>query len=87
MTKNVQEPLRRPPTYPKFVPYLDRCDWSYERLAECRQVITKVKDSSFLWPHEKGHLEEIIARIDSTVSLKHQREEYWAKKNANAQAE
>jgi hypothetical protein len=52
MTKNAQEPLRRLPTYQTFTPYPDRCDWSYERLAECRQVIAKAKDSSFLWPHE-----------------------------------
>lgn len=55
-------------------------DWSYEKLADLRQTAVKVRDSIFIWPHEQTHLEEIIDRIDATVSLKRQRDEYQASK-------
>jgi hypothetical protein len=58
-----------------------RCaDWSYDKLAELKQMAVNVRDSEFLWPHEHTHLAEIVERIDLTVSLKRQRESCWAKK-------
>jgi hypothetical protein len=77
MTRRSQEPI---PRIPMCVS--DRCiDWSYERLASLRGVVASVRDSEFIWPHERTHLEEIIERIDLTVSLKRQREEYQAGKS------
>lgn len=55
-------------------------DWSYEKLADFRQAVAKVRDSDFLWQHERIHLEEVIDRVDATVSLKRQRAEYQAPK-------
>jgi hypothetical protein len=77
MTRRSQEPIPRVPMCAS-----DRhLDWSYERLASQRAEFAKVRDSDFLWPHERTHLEEAIERIDLTVSLKRQREEYQADKN------
>ena len=52
--------------------------WSYERLADLRQTAVKVRDSGFIWIHERTHLEEVVDRIDATVHLKHERDEYQA---------
>lgn len=81
MTKNSHEPI---PKLNTFTPHPDRTDWSYERLADCRRVISQAKNSSFLWPHERTHLEEVIDRIDATVSLKRQREEYQKSKKSGS---
>jgi hypothetical protein len=35
-----------------------------------------------LWQHEQVHIEEVTERIDATVSLKRQREEYRASRKA-----
>ena len=48
---------------------------SYERLAELRQAVVKVKGTGFPWTHERTHLEEIVDRIDATVRLKRERDE------------
>jgi hypothetical protein len=80
MTSRVHEPipqLRQGPS--------DRCaDWSYERLAELRQMAVRVRDSEFVWQHEQTHLAEIVDRIDATVRLKGERESYWSKKKQGA---
>lgn len=60
--------------------------WSYEQLAEVRQAAAKLKDSNFPGIHERTHLKEIIDRIDATVHLKREREEYWAAKKRQAAA-
>jgi len=52
--------------------------WSYERLATLRAGAVKVRESGFLWIHERTHLDEIIERIDATVHLK--RDAYQASK-------
>ena len=52
--------------------------WSYERLAELRQIAVKVRDSGFPWTREQTHLAEIVDRIDATVHLKRERDEYQA---------
>jgi len=43
-----------------------------------RQTAVKVRDSGFIWIHERTHLEEVVDRIDATVHLKHERDEYQA---------
>lgn len=76
MTSNREQPIPRVPMCAS-----DRClDWPYERLASLRQAVAQVRDSELIWPHERAHLEEVIERIDLTVSLKRQREEYRAGK-------
>jgi hypothetical protein len=78
MTSNREQPIPRVPMCAS-----GRCaDWSYERLASLRGTAAKVRDSEFIWPHERTHLEEVIERIDLTVSLKRQREEHQAAKKA-----
>jgi hypothetical protein len=57
--------------------------WSYERLAEFRADFIKVLNSEFIWQHEDTHVEEIIARIDSTVNLKRQRDGFQASKKGH----
>jgi hypothetical protein len=52
--------------------------WSYERLAEVRQAAARLRDSNFPWIHEQTHLAEIIDRIDATVRLKRERDQYQA---------
>jgi hypothetical protein len=80
MTMRSQEPIPRVPMCAS-----DRhLDWPYERLASLRAEFARVRDSDFLWPHERTHLEEVIERIDLTVSLKRQREEYRAGKSRRA---
>jgi hypothetical protein len=77
MTRRSQEPIPRVPMCVS-----DRhLDLPYERLASLRAAFAKVRDSDFLWQHERTHLEEVIERIDLTVSLKRQREEYQADKS------
>lgn len=49
-------------------------DWSYERLGGLRQMAVQVRDSGFLWIHERTHVDEIIERIDATVGLKRERD-------------
>lgn len=51
-------------------------DWHRERLAAVRRAAVQVRDSGFLWIHERTHLEEIIERIDATVKLKDERHAY-----------
>lgn len=76
MTSRSYEPIPQLPQQAS-----DRCaDWSYERLGELRRVAAQVRDSEFVWPHERTHLAEIVARVDATVSLKRERESYWSKK-------
>jgi hypothetical protein len=55
-------------------------DWSYERLAALRGGAVNVRDSGFLWIHERTHLDEIIERVDATVQLKRERDAYQASK-------
>jgi hypothetical protein len=50
--------------------------WSYERLADLRQSAVKARDSGFILIHERTHLEEVVDRIDATVRLKRERDEY-----------
>jgi hypothetical protein len=72
MTGRSHEPIPRLPQTAS-----DRClDWSYERLGESRRAAVAVRDCGFLWDHERTHLDEIVDRIDATVSLKRQRDEY-----------
>jgi hypothetical protein len=77
MTRRSQEPIHRVPMCASD----RRLDWSYERLASLRAAFAKVRDSDFLWQHERTHLEEVIEQIGLTVSLKRQREEYQAGKS------
>ena len=80
MTSRTHEPIPRVPQGPS-----DRCaGWSYERLAELRQMAARVRDSEFVWQHEQTHLAEIVERIDATVRLKRERESYWSKKKRGA---
>ena len=74
MTSRSHEPIPRLPQGPSL-PHLD---WSYEWLTELRQAAVKVKDSGFPWIHEQTHLAEIVDRIDATVHLKRERDEYQA---------
>jgi|HubBroStandDraft_1064217.scaffolds.fasta_scaffold16288_2 hypothetical protein len=72
MTSRTHEPIPRLPQ-----PAADRCaEWSYERLRETRVSAARLLDSGFAGIHERTHLEEIIDRIDATISLKRQRDEY-----------
>jgi hypothetical protein len=75
---NSREPIPRLPQSAS-----DRhADRPYEWLASMRAAAAQVRDSGFLWQHEQVHIEEVIERIDATVSLKRQREEYWASRKA-----
>ena len=74
MTSRTHEPI---PRLAQWASVQDTA-LSYERLGELRQAAVKVKDSGFLYIHERTHLEEIIDRIDATVRLKRDRDEYWA---------
>ncbi len=53
-------------------------DWSHEQLSVIRQAAVQVRDSGFLWIHERTHLDEIIERVDATVNLKGERDAYQA---------
>jgi hypothetical protein len=76
MTNNREQPIPR-----LRQPASDRhVDRPYEWLASIRKAAAQVLDSGILWTHERTHMEEVIDRIDATVSLKRQREEYWAGK-------
>ena len=55
-------------------------EWSNERLAATRTAAAQLRDSGFVWTHERAHLDEIIERIDATVNLKRQREAYHAER-------
>ncbi len=72
MTSRTHEPIPRLPQ-----PADDRCaEWSYERLRETPVSAARLLDSGVAYMHERTHLEEIIDRIDATVSLKRQRDDY-----------
>jgi hypothetical protein len=49
-------------------------EWTYERLTATRTAAAQLRDSGFVWTHERTHLDEIIARLDSTVKLKRERD-------------
>jgi hypothetical protein len=84
MTSRTQEPIPQLPQWGQYAPS-DRCaDWSDERLAELRKMAVGVRDSEFVWRHERTHLAEIVERIDATVRLKRERESYWSKKKRAA---
>ncbi|HVB46067.1 MAG TPA: hypothetical protein VNF47_25625 [Streptosporangiaceae bacterium] len=74
MTRRTHEPLPRI----RQDASVAHADWSYQRLTDLRQAAARVRDSGFLWTHERTHVEEVIDRIDATVSLKRERDRYQA---------
>jgi hypothetical protein len=72
LTGDIHEPTPRMPQ-----PAWQRCaDWSYDRLKEVRAGVARVLDSSIVTIHERTHLQEIVGRIDATIILKRERDEY-----------
>jgi hypothetical protein len=55
---------------------------SYERLAAARTAAAQLRDSGFIWIHERTHLDEIIERVDATVRLKRERDENARQRNS-----
>lgn len=60
-----------------------QAEWSYERLAATRTAAAQLRDSGFVWTHERTHLDEIIKRVDATVKLKRERDADHAERKSH----
>ena len=76
-------PLDLTPIRPLWTqPHSDPDRWPDEDLGRYRDLAAGLRDWPFLWQHEQAHLDEIIARIDATVSVKRQRETHARRRDA-----
>jgi hypothetical protein len=71
----------RPTPLPQ--PHSDPDRWSDEELTLHREQAAGLVGWLFLWQHEQTHLQEIIGRIDATISVRRQRENH-ARRKRNA---
>jgi hypothetical protein len=53
---------------------------THDRLREIRGLAAKLRGSPAVTPAEKSRLDAIIIRTDEAISLRHERELYWAER-------